>query len=168
MADTELDTRREATADAIIKSHMTYSALGGAIPVPLLDLGAVAAIQVDMLKQLAKTYDVELDARSTRTFVTAALTTLVGRAAARVGASLLKVVPVVGWAAGGVAQAAITASATYAVGRVFARLFREGRSLDTLTAESVRDELRAQFEEGKRIAAHWRREADEDAPEEQP
>ena len=40
---------------------MALAMAGGAIPIPLADLAAVTAVQLDMLKRLAGTYAVQFD-----------------------------------------------------------------------------------------------------------
>lgn len=142
----------EAQADSIIKKHMALAMAGGAIPVPLLDLAAVTAVQLDMLKRLAGTYAVPFDGGSARSFVTSLTTALVGTTAARVGASLVKLVPGVGTLAGGAAQVVLTGASTYAVGNLFKRLFREGRTIDELTVDAVREELMSYYEAGQDVA----------------
>src|SRR5262245_10265043 len=80
-------------ADAVIKRHVVYSMLSGGIPVPVVDLAASTAVQLDMLKQLAAVYEAAFDARSSRAFVASAMAALAGNATGRLGASLLKAVP---------------------------------------------------------------------------
>ena len=41
---------KEHSADGIIKSHVVWAMGGGLIPVPLFDIAAVTAIQMDMLR----------------------------------------------------------------------------------------------------------------------
>ena len=150
---TELETSDQDTrAKEIIRKHMMYSMAGGAIPIPIVDLAAVTAVQLDMLKQLAATYDVRLDAKSTRAFVTSLTSTLAGATLARVGASLMKIVPGVGTLAGGATQVVVTGASTYAVGNLFKRLFKENRSIDDLDVQSVKDEFLSYFEAGKERA----------------
>ena len=38
----------------IIQNHIVFSMIAGAIPLPLADIAAVTAIQLDMIKQIAK------------------------------------------------------------------------------------------------------------------
>jgi uncharacterized protein (DUF697 family) len=45
-----------ANSSSIIKSHVVGSMGGGAIPIPFIDVVAVTAIQLDMIKQLARFY----------------------------------------------------------------------------------------------------------------
>jgi uncharacterized protein (DUF697 family) len=145
-------TPADQEADSIIRKHMLLSMAGGAIPVPVLDLAAVTAVQLDMLKQLAKAYDRTFDSRSARAFVTSITTALAGTMLARLGASLIKFVPGVGWAAGGVTQAVITGGTTYAVGGLFKRLFREDRPFTEVDVDLVKDELNSYFEAGQKLA----------------
>jgi uncharacterized protein (DUF697 family) len=85
-------------ADDIIKSHVVWALGGGLIPVPLFDIAAVTAIQMDMLKQLADLYEVEFSASTGKSFVSA----LTGSTFARIGASLIKAVPGIGTVIGGI------------------------------------------------------------------
>ena len=48
-------------ADRIINTHLGFAMVAGAIPVPIVDIAAVTAIQMDMLNQLAKTYEVDFN-----------------------------------------------------------------------------------------------------------
>lgn len=145
------DKRSEA-ADATIKKHVVYSMMSGAIPIPVVDLAAATAVQLDMLKDLAKVYDVPLNARSAKAFVLSITTALAGRALGRFAASAVKIIPGVGWAAGGVAQAGATGASTYAVGTLFKRLFCESRDFEELDVAAVKGEVQSYYEEGKAVA----------------
>ena len=143
---------RDKSADSIIQRHVVYTMLTGGIPIPWLDLVAASAVQLDLLKQLATYYSVDFDAQAARAFVTSAGTALAGLAAGRAGASFLKAIPGVGWIAGGVGQAVLAGASTYAVGNLVKRLFREGKGLDELTAQVMRDELAGYFAKGQQVA----------------
>jgi len=142
----------EAQANGIIKKHMALAMAGGIIPIPLVDLAAVTAVQLDMLKRLAGTYSVPFEGASARAFATSLTSALAGTSAARMSASLIKLVPGIGTLAGGAAQVVVTGASTYAVGNLFKRLFREGRSIEELTVGEVKDELMSYFDAGKDIA----------------
>lgn len=145
----------EREAEDVIRRHVGFAMAGGAVPVPLLDLTLVSAVQLDMLKQLAQVYKAPFDPQSARAFVTSVTGALAGNVLARLGASLIKFVPGVGWAAGGVAQVVVTGASTYAVGQLFKRLFRERQSLEDLSLDKVRDELQGYFQSGRELAASW-------------
>ena len=139
-------------ADAIIKKHMAFAMAGGAIPVPVVDLAAVTAVQLDLLKQLAAHYEADFEGRSARAFLTSLTAALAGSSVARIGASLAKAVPGIGTLGGGVAQILLTGASTYAVGRLFKRVFREGNGLEALDLAAVREEVLEYLEAGKESA----------------
>ena len=66
-----MDLERSKRADRIIHSHTLWSMGAGMIPVPMFDILAVSAIQVDMLKQLAEAYESDFTENMGKTFVTA-------------------------------------------------------------------------------------------------
>ena len=80
---------KERNAEKIVSTHVLWSLGAGLMPLPLFDIVAVTAIQVDMLNQLANEYDVDFSASTGKTFVAA----LTGVTFARIGASMLKVIP---------------------------------------------------------------------------
>ena len=49
-----METTKAKTADEIIRSHVLWALGAGLMPVPLFDIAAVTAVQMDMLKQLAE------------------------------------------------------------------------------------------------------------------
>jgi uncharacterized protein (DUF697 family) len=139
---------RDLVADQTIRKHVAYSMIGGAVPVPVVDLAAVTAVQLDMLKRLAEIYEVELDARSARVFVTSLTTALAGNALGRVAASFVKVIPGIGSLAGGLASLLATGASTFAVGNVVQRLFSEGKSFDDIDASALKAEARKYYASG--------------------
>ncbi len=154
--DTDLEkalVERDALADEIIRKHMKYAVMGGSIPAPVIDLAAVSAVHLAMLKELAANYGATFDARSARAFMTSVSGALAGLTAARVAVSLMKILPGVGWTTGSVAQAVFTGATTFALGRLVRRLFRENRPLDELAVSTATDELLSYFEDGKEVAA---------------
>ena len=48
----------EKDIEKIITDHVGFSMIAGAIPIPVLDILAVSAIQLDMIRQLAKKYEI--------------------------------------------------------------------------------------------------------------
>jgi uncharacterized protein (DUF697 family) len=109
----------EQQADKVIGSHVVWALGGGLIPMPLFDIAAVTAIQMDMLKQLADVYGVEFSSWTGKSFVSA----LTGSTFARIGASLIKAVPEIGTVIGGISMSAMSGASTYAVGQVAKSVF---------------------------------------------
>jgi uncharacterized protein (DUF697 family) len=154
--DTDLEKallERDALADEIIRKHIKYAVMGGSIPAPVIDLAAVSAVHLAMLKELAANYGATFDARSARAFMTSVSGALAGLTAARVAVSLMKILPGVGWTTGSLSQAVFTGATTFALGRLVRRLFRENRPLDELDVSTVTEELKSYFADGKTAAA---------------
>lgn len=142
-------------ADQIILDHVWFSTVPGFVPVPLLDIAAITSIQLDMIKQLCRYYEVDYDAQKGKSIAMALASTVLGRMQAYALRSALKVVPVVGWALGGVTMATLAGASTYATGAVFKEHFEEGGTLNTLDPESFRKFYQQQMEKGKKLIDEW-------------
>jgi uncharacterized protein (DUF697 family) len=148
------DPERALKADIVIKNHMLAACAGSIVPVPLLDLAAVTAVQVNMIRKLAAMYGKTFSESPVRNTIVALVGGVGGPwAGAVVGISLAKLIPVVGWAAGVVAMPAVVGASTYAIGHVFLRHFQEGGSIYDISTEKVRGYYKEQFAKGKTVAA---------------
>ena len=136
------------TTEQIIRQHVIFSLLAGAIPLPIVDIAAVTAIQIDMLKQIAATYDVDFNQERGKSIAAA----LVGTTLGRIGASAIKAIPGVGTAIGIGSQVIISGATTYALGQVFDYHFKNNGSLFDFDLEKMKDKFQEFFEKGKEIA----------------
>jgi uncharacterized protein (DUF697 family) len=126
--------RRRSIADAIVERHATYSAVGGAIPMPLVNFASMTAVIVRMVKRLSSLYDVPFDRRRARAIVTG----LTGGAAlggfSVVTASALAYVTPVGLVVGVAASSIAAAASTRWIGRMFVEHFERGATLQDFPA----------------------------------
>src|ERR1700754_479907 len=117
---------REAQANEQVKKHAYVAAGLGLIPIPLLDLAAISATQLKLVKTLADHYDVPFSENRGKALIGA----LAGGAAPGLAAgttrSLLKFIPGVGGLLGMVTTPALAGASTYAVGKVFIQHFESG------------------------------------------
>lgn len=100
-----------ARADALIADHVASSAAAAAIPIPLVDLVAVTAVQLSLLRKLGRLYGARVGVGAQG----AVAVGLLGAALPRLAASALKILPGVGWVGGAFAQAALSGAATWAL-----------------------------------------------------
>ena len=142
-----MDLERSKRADRIIHSHTLWSMGAGMIPVPMFDILAVSAIQVDMLKQLAEAYESDFTENIGKTFVTA----LTGGTFARIGASFIKAVPGVGTLVGGASMSVLSGASTYAIGQVAKRHYETEGNLVDIDLSSARKSYDEALERGKRV-----------------
>lgn len=132
--------------DTIINRHVIWAAGAGLIPVPLVGFGAVTAIQIDMIKQLSKFYDVSYSESKGKTWITA----LGGSFLARIGADMLKAVPGIGTLIGGISMAATSAGTTYAIGQVLNKHYSQGGSEADFNPDDYKEFFQEQFKKGKK------------------
>lgn len=136
------------SVEAIVKNHMIFSMSAGAIPIPLADIAAVTAIQMDMIRQIADQHGVPYDANRGKSFAGA----LAGATLARMGASLVKSIPGAGTIVGIGAQVILSGASTYALGSLFDRHFSEGGTLLDFNVDGLRDSYERLVSEGKNLA----------------
>jgi uncharacterized protein (DUF697 family) len=127
--DTPTNGRRHADAIAIVERHANMSVLGGAIPIPLLNVAGVTAIILRMVKSLCRLYGVPYEEGRARAVVVGLAGGAVPTTASAVTASTL-VLFVPGANMIGLAVSSVTASmCTRAIGRRFVEHFEKGASL---------------------------------------
>lgn len=148
---------RRPIADDIIRKHVLYSMGGSLIPVPIADLVATTAIQIDMVKQIANLYQIDYQESAGKTSVSA----VTGNILARIGASFIKAIPGIGSLVGGISMVALTGAATYALGQVFVKHAEEGGTFKDFDADAYRQYYEDQLKEGKTKAETWKAEADQ-------
>lgn len=142
-------TERETHARETVKKYMYWSMGAGLIPIPVVDLAAVAAIQLKMIGDLAKQYDLKFS----RDVGKALLGSLVGSAGAVAGgplaASAVKGIPLIGQSAGVAAMPAVAGASTYAVGKVFITHFESGGTILDFDPDRVRAHYEKERDDAK-------------------
>lgn len=139
-----------AQAEQIIKRQVKWAAAAAIVPVPLLDLAALAAVQVKMIKGIAQCYGTSASETSLKPLVASLLGTLgaAGISGGLVGSSA-KVIPVTGTILGSISFAAFGSAATYALGRVFASHFAAGGTLENFNASAAGGRLKSEFQKAR-------------------
>ncbi len=126
----------------------TAAATAGAVPIPFADAAVLVPIQLGMMGGIAVVYDIDIDKATIAATAATAVAAGAGRAA--VG-GLLKLIPGVGWLAGGAINAAVAGGFTMAMGTAWAlvceQLAKGGlRSLDgALDTDLIRDAFMSEF-----------------------
>ena len=140
----------EQQISRIIRRH-AYASLGsGLLPIPLADFILVTAIQFNLLKKLSNLYGISFSENRAKNL----LGILVGgtfssTCGIRLGASIAKLTPVIGYPAS-LATASLTAGAsTYAVGKVFNRHFAQGGTFLSFDPKAAQAFYAEMFAEGK-------------------
>jgi len=144
----EKKEKNNPISNSIIKNHMIWSMGAGFIPVPIADFFAVSAIQLDMIRQLCKVYEIDFK----QTEGKAIITSLTSSGLARIGARAIKFIPGVGSVLGGVTLAILSGGSTYALGEVFKKHFETGGTFLDFDPSRLKKYYDEQFEKGKEMA----------------
>lgn len=144
---------RAEQAHSIVRKNM-YWALGlGFVPVPLLDLAAVTAVQVKMLKDLSELYGVSFAEDAAQKVVGSLVAGLGGLTiAGAIASSLFKVIPVIGQLVGLIGRPVLAGALTLAVGNLFTMHYESGGTLLDFDAAKMREHFRREFEGAKETA----------------
>ena len=139
---------KQSKASEIIKTSVGYSLGAALVPFPGADLLAVSAVQLNMLRQLAKLYNVSFMDVLGKNIISA----VVGSSAARLGASLVKAIPGIGTIIGEISMPILSGASTWALGRVVAKHFHNGGTLEDIDLKTARKTYETEVEEGKKVA----------------
>ena len=139
-------------ADNIIRNHVIWSMGAGFIPVMVADIFAVSALQLDMIRQMCRVYNVDFQETQGKALVTSLTSTTL----ARLGAgSLVKLVPGLGSVLGGATVSAFAGASTYALGEVFKKHLESGGTILDFDPDRLRKYYKEKFEKGKTVAKEW-------------
>ncbi|WNG29026.1 DUF697 domain-containing protein [Cystobacter fuscus] len=147
--------RRTADAHGIISTHARWALGAGFIPVPIVDVAALTAINLRLLNKLAEHYEVPFSEHVGKSIISSLFGSVSG---AYLGRYLvfhaLKVVPIIGTLAGMASVPLASLTLTHALGRLFIQHFETGGTLLNFDAEAMRKHFLDEFEASKAHAAN--------------
>jgi uncharacterized protein (DUF697 family) len=146
----ELLTSRTEKGKAVIHRNVLWALGAGVVPLPLVDMVAVLAVELKMLKQLSDVYDAKFTDDVAKKVVGSLLTSVgsVGLGIAVAG-SLFKLVPVVGSTLGAVSVPVFAATFTSALGKIFQMHLETGGTLLDFDPKAVRTHFKREFDRAK-------------------
>lgn len=147
----------EAGAKKIVNRYVLWSMGAGLVPIPIIDMAAIIAVQIKMLSELAKYYDVPFSEEKGKSIVSS----LVGGVAAESIAhgsigSFIKSIPGAGTLFGMVAMPVSAGATTYGVGKVFTQHFASGGTLLNFNPDEARDIFSQAVREGKDVVKNMK------------
>jgi len=111
-------------------------------------------INVDMIRQLCKVYEIDFKETEGKAVITA----LTGSGLARLGARAVKFIPGVGSMLGGITLAVLSGGSTYALGEVFKKHFETGGTFLDFDPGRLKKYYDEKFEKGKQMAREMEKE----------
>ena len=141
---------RNLLARHTVKSWSTWAATAGLIPVPGFDLAAIGSLQVKMIYELCKVYDIPYKKETVQSLLGGlAGSTLTVLASGYLSTRLFRFVPYAGPVLSLVIQPGLAFASTFVLGHIFIKQFESGQSLVGLTAETVNSTYREQLAKTK-------------------
>ena len=138
---------RRYAAQHTIKNH-AITAMGiGILPVPGVDLVALTGVQLNLLRKLGNLYGLKLSDDVGKKLLASLVSGYLPLAIAAPVASVLKLIPGIGIAAGILAQSTLAGATTYAIGKLFLEHFESGGNF--LNFKTTNQKLREKIAEGK-------------------
>jgi len=144
-----MSTDKNKHAETIIRNHIIWSLGAGIIPVAVADIFAVSAVQIDMIRQLCKVYEVPFEETQGKAVVTSITSSTLARAGA---ASAVKLIPGMGSVLGGLTQSVFAGASTYALGEAFKKHFETGGTFLDFDINRLKKIYKEKFEKGKEVA----------------
>lgn len=150
MAEMETKINR---ADRIVKNYMLGALAVGIVPLPIVDLAALSAIQLKMLHSLARLYDIEFSEHMGKSLLSAVLGSSVPLSFSRNLGGLVRFIPFYGQVTAMLSVSLFGGASTYGIGKVFIQHFESGGTFLSFDPKKVKAYYFKQFERGKEEVA---------------
>jgi uncharacterized protein (DUF697 family) len=143
-------TDKQERSRRTVKRYMWLSAGAGLIPIHYLDWAAVSSLQLKMLAEVSKIYEVPFQENIGKAAIGSVAGFIVPHAAA-VGTigTVIKAVPGFGGVAVGPLTAALAGAYAWALGNVFIQHFESGGTFLNFNPEQVKEYFKSRFEAEK-------------------
>ena len=146
-----IDFRHEL-AHQSVKNWAQWATVAGFIPVPFVDTAAITGLQIKMISDLCKIYQVEFK----KELAVSIISSLAGASVATMfsttlGSTFARYIPVIGTTISAITQPALSYASTYAIGTTFVKHFENKGSLIDFDVTSTKDFFNEQIAKAKKI-----------------
>jgi uncharacterized protein (DUF697 family) len=137
---------REELASKLVDRFAIWSGVAGLVPLPIIDVVAVGGLQVQMLRRLSQIYDIDFSENRGKSLIAALAGSMIPATSGMGAASAMKAIPILGLLASAFVMPALSAGATYAIGKAFVQHFESGGTLLDFNPPDYRDFVKHQKE----------------------
>ena len=142
---------KQSEANKIIKKYILYSMGLGLIPIPVADLIFIMSLQLKMLYDISKIYEIEFSASGGKSIISSLISGItIYSVGDRTIGSLVKAIPGLGTILGITVVPAASGAATYALGKVFIQHYESGGTFLNFDPETVRKHFKQLYENEKK------------------
>lgn len=151
-------------AQGVVQRNVYWAMGAGVLPLPLVDMVAITGVQLKMLRELSKLYDLKFSEGAAKKAVMSLLVGVGGVSIGSIiGTSLVKLLPVVGTSLGVASVPVISGMLTHAVGRTFVMHFEAGGTLLDFDPKAMRNYFKQQYDESKIVVTKLHKQGTPDA-----
>lgn len=140
-------SRLTQRADSCIRNHTGFAMAAAVVPVPVADIGAITAVEIDMLRALTKIYGLKWTDQLGKQALGIAAAATGGTA---IWASIAKLVPGLGTAVGGAIQMTVAGSVCYALGKAYQTHLETGG--EVIDPDTFKQQMKDHMAEGREFA----------------
>jgi len=141
----------------IVRNHVIGSMGVGLIPIPLVDIVALTGVQLNMLRKLAKSYNVPFSKDKGKNVLASLLGSGMSIPIGNTLSSLVKAVPIVGQTTGALTMPVTAGAVTYAIAKVFTQHFASGGTFLNFNPDEVKEYYAEMLKEGEQIAGNLKK-----------
>jgi uncharacterized protein (DUF697 family) len=142
------DERRDQEAAQLVDRFAMWSGAAGLIPVPFVDIAAVGGLQIQMLRRLSEIYGVPFSENRGKSIIASLAGSVLPASTATTTAmgvtSALKIFPGIGTTVSAITMSAVSAGATWVIGKVFIQHFASGGTLLDFNPPDYREFIKSQ------------------------
>jgi uncharacterized protein (DUF697 family) len=146
-------TATEGEARRTVRKYMWLSMGASVVPLPVVNVLGVSALQLRMLQVLAEHYGVPFSKDLGKEIISSLLGSIVPTSFSVTTASALKMVPEAAVVVSTLSMPIFAGAATYAIGKIFIQHFESGSTFLEFEPAKVREHFRQEFERGEHLAA---------------
>lgn len=147
-----IDQAPESTANDIVQKYAEWSILAGLVPLHFLDTAAVTGVQLKMILELCRLYEVPFRKESATAIISSLIASNVTTGVSHyIGLHVVKKIPVVGSVINVAVQPAMSYASTHALGIVFIAHFEKKGSLIDFEIGTMKVSFADSYEKAKKI-----------------
>ena len=140
-------------SNKIMRNFVLWSAGGGLIPIPMVDIAAIYAAQVTMITKMSRVYGIAFTEHKFKNVLLPLFGALgVVPVATGILASIIKIIPGIGHLVSGLSMPVMAGAITYATGKIFTIHFEAGGTLLDFNPDIMKEHYKKLFHEGKTVA----------------
>jgi uncharacterized protein (DUF697 family) len=149
---------QKTTAHKWVTRYMLWSMGAGLIPIPLVDLFALAGVQLKMLHRLSQHYDVPFEKNRGKSIIAALAGTITADSLRRGPfTSIIKSIPLVG-IIGSLSMPIYSGAITYAIGKLFIHHFESGGTFLDFDFHKFKEHFAELYKQGQKAATNFKSE----------